>query len=220
MEVIALLPAPILPVFRAPSGGLLAIGEWPACCPYPPCPYPPYPTLPLFRAPSGGLLAGGEWPACCPYPASPYPPPVPRPLRSPSGWWRMACVLLHPCLPLPSLPYPPPVPRPLRWPGWWRMACVLPLPCLPLPSPCSAPPQVAFWLVENGLRVLIAACDTFRAGAVEQLRTHVRRLNALHPAPSGEPKVQLYEQGYGKDAAAIAMQAINFGERRLPSLHR
>lgn len=74
--------------------------------------------------------------------------------------------------------------------------------------------QIAFWLVENNFRVLIAACDTFRAGAVEQLRTHTRKLNALHPAQAhnGTQMVQLYEKGYGKDAAGIAMEAINFGE--------
>ncbi|KAI0220040.1 Signal recognition particle receptor subunit alpha [Lamellibrachia satsuma] len=72
--------------------------------------------------------------------------------------------------------------------------------------------KVTFWLVENGFRVLIAACDTFRAGAVEQLRTHTRKLNALHPPEkhSGLQMVQLYEKGYGKDAAGIAMEAINF----------
>ena len=61
---------------------------------------------------------------------------------------------------------------------------------------------------------MIAACDTFRAGAVEQLRTHVRHLNALHPPASGggPPSVLLYEKGYGKDAASIAMDAINFGK--------
>lgn len=73
--------------------------------------------------------------------------------------------------------------------------------------------QIAFWLIENDLRVLIAACDTFRAGAVEQLRTHTRHLNALHPpeAHNGLQMVQLYEKGYGKDAAGIAMEAINYG---------
>ncbi len=72
---------------------------------------------------------------------------------------------------------------------------------------------MCFWLVENGLRVLIAACDTFRAGAVEQLRTHTRKLNTLHPPEdhSGVQMVQLYEKGYGKDAAGIAMEAINHG---------
>lgn len=74
--------------------------------------------------------------------------------------------------------------------------------------------QICFWLLDNGFRVMIAACDTFRAGAVEQLRTHVRHLNALHPPAggSGPASVLLYEKGYGKDAAAIAMDAINFGE--------
>lgn len=72
--------------------------------------------------------------------------------------------------------------------------------------------QVCFWLVENGLRVLIAACDTFRAGAVEQLKTHVRKLNTLHPPKqaNGPKAIQLYEKGYGKDAAGIAMEAINY----------
>ena len=76
-------------------------------------------------------------------------------------------------------------------------------------------PQICFWLLDNDFRVMIAACDTFRAGAVEQLRTHVRHLNALHPPAggSGPPSVLLYEKGYGKDAASIAMDAINFGER-------
>jgi signal recognition particle receptor subunit alpha len=31
----------------------------------------------------------------------------------------------------------------------------------------------------NDLRVLIAGCDTFRAGAIEQLLTHVRHLNNI-----------------------------------------
>jgi len=65
--------------------------------------------------------------------------------------------------------------------------------------------KICFWLIENKLSVLIAACDTFRAGAVEQLRTHTKRLNSIHPA-----MVNLYEKGYGKDAAGIAMEAINY----------
>lgn len=73
--------------------------------------------------------------------------------------------------------------------------------------------QICFWLIENNFRVLIAACDTFRAGAVEQLRTHMRKLNALHPPEKhgGQQMVSLYEKGYGKDAAGIAMEAINYG---------
>lgn len=74
--------------------------------------------------------------------------------------------------------------------------------------------QISFWLIENGFSVLIAACDTFRAGAVEQLRTHTRRLNSLHPPEEhkGRTMVQLYEKGYGKDAAGIAMEAISYGK--------
>lgn len=71
--------------------------------------------------------------------------------------------------------------------------------------------KVCFWLIENSFRVLIAACDTFRSGAVEQLKTHVSHLNAIHPPEEhgGRPMVQLYDKGYGRDAAAIAMEAIN-----------
>uniref|UniRef100_A0A8P4KMC5 SRP receptor subunit alpha n=1 Tax=Dicentrarchus labrax TaxID=13489 RepID=A0A8P4KMC5_DICLA len=77
--------------------------------------------------------------------------------------------------------------------------------------------KISFWLIENGFTVLIAACDTFRAGAVEQLRTHQRRLNSLHPPEQhgGRPVVQLYEKGYGKDAAGIAMEAIAYARNQV-----
>lgn len=58
--------------------------------------------------------------------------------------------------------------------------------------------KICYYLVNNGYRVMIAACDTFRAGAVEQLRTHVRCL--------GE-NVELFDRGYGKDAAGVAQDA-------------
>ena len=73
--------------------------------------------------------------------------------------------------------------------------------------------KICFWLLENKCSVLVAACDTFRAGAVEQLRTHVKRLNSLYPAhqqADNKAVVELYEKGYGKDAAGIAMEAINY----------
>jgi len=74
--------------------------------------------------------------------------------------------------------------------------------------------KVSFWLLENGFRVMIAACDTFRAGAVEQLRTHCRHLNALKPSEDPDsPNVKLYEQGYGKDAAEIARMAVEAGRK-------
>ncbi|VDO18642.1 unnamed protein product [Heligmosomoides polygyrus] len=69
--------------------------------------------------------------------------------------------------------------------------------------------KITFWLNENGHRVLIAAGDTFRAGAVEQLRTHTKHLNALHPN-----SVQLFEQGYGKDSASLAAAAIGIASER------
>mmetsp|Transcript_21297 Transcript_21297/g.38897 ORF Transcript_21297/g.38897 Transcript_21297/m.38897 type:complete len:616 (-) Transcript_21297:60-1907(-) len=58
--------------------------------------------------------------------------------------------------------------------------------------------KVAYYLKnKGGLNVLICACDTFRAGAVEQLKTHSRCLD-----------VPLFERGYGKDAAEIAKQSL------------
>ncbi|WFD00462.1 hypothetical protein MYAM1_003211 [Malassezia yamatoensis] len=76
--------------------------------------------------------------------------------------------------------------------------------------------KVCFWLLQNRLRVMIAACDTFRSGAVEQLRTHVRNLGQLDidgrrvadGNQQGEPRLELYERGYGKDAAGIAKDAL------------
>ncbi|KAF9262120.1 signal recognition particle binding protein [Marasmius fiardii PR-910] len=71
--------------------------------------------------------------------------------------------------------------------------------------------KVAFWLIQNGFRVLIAACDTFRSGAVEQLRVHVRNLSML--GGDGGAQVELFERGYGKDAAAIAKEAIGYAQQ-------
>lgn len=78
--------------------------------------------------------------------------------------------------------------------------------------------KVAFWLLQNKLRVLIAACDTFRSGAVEQLRVHVRNLGKLGEESGGigiefggVQMVELYERGYGKDASGIAKDAIAYG---------
>jgi len=69
--------------------------------------------------------------------------------------------------------------------------------------------KIANWLVLNGNKVMIIACDTFRAGAIEQLRTHVTALKTIHEK-DGKNKIDLYEKGYGKDSAAIAMEAINY----------
>ena len=58
--------------------------------------------------------------------------------------------------------------------------------------------KVTYYLKnKGGLKILLAACDTFRAGAVEQLRVHAGNLN-----------VDIFERGYGKDSAEIAKQAL------------
>merc|ERR1712154_443180 len=57
--------------------------------------------------------------------------------------------------------------------------------------------KVIYYLKSRNLKVSVAACDTFRSGAVEQLKTHCRALN-----------VRLFSQGYARDAGAVAFQAI------------
>lgn len=71
--------------------------------------------------------------------------------------------------------------------------------------------KIANWLINNQVKVLVVACDTFRAGAIEQLKTHVMALKALHERGKNAPvKIELFEKGYGRDCAAIAMEAINY----------
>ncbi|KAG5342240.1 hypothetical protein C0989_004552, partial [Termitomyces sp. Mn162] len=50
------------------------------------------------------------------------------------------------------------------------------------------------------------------SGAVEQLRVHVRNLSMLgvNGAADSKGRVELFERGYGKDAAAIAKEAIGY----------
>ncbi|KAF8073223.1 Srpra [Scenedesmus sp. PABB004] len=62
--------------------------------------------------------------------------------------------------------------------------------------------KIAYWLGQHGAKVQLAACDTFRAGAVEQLKTHAARLG-----------VPLYERGYEKDPAKIAAEAVRVAAR-------
>ncbi|KLJ05875.1 fused signal recognition particle receptor [Blastomyces silverae] len=70
--------------------------------------------------------------------------------------------------------------------------------------------KICFFLLQNNYRVLIAACDTFRSGAVEQLRVHARNLKELS-ARENVGHVELYEKGYGKDAANVAKDAVSYG---------
>ncbi|KAJ8750854.1 hypothetical protein K2173_016035 [Erythroxylum novogranatense] len=62
--------------------------------------------------------------------------------------------------------------------------------------------KVAYWLLQHKLTVMMAACDTFRSGAVEQLRTHARRL-----------QIPIFEKGYEKDPAIVAKEAIQEATR-------
>ena len=73
--------------------------------------------------------------------------------------------------------------------------------------------KLAFFLLQNNHSLLIAACDTFRSGAVEQLRVHASNLSALSQR-EGLPPVELYERGYGKDAANIAKDAVTYAREK------
>ena len=58
--------------------------------------------------------------------------------------------------------------------------------------------KVAYYLKTKGnLKVMIAGCDNFRSGAIEQLQTHCLCLD-----------VPLYEKGYKDDPAYIAKEAL------------
>ncbi|SPO03760.1 related to signal recognition particle receptor alpha subunit (SRP receptor alpha-subunit) [Cephalotrichum gorgonifer] len=66
--------------------------------------------------------------------------------------------------------------------------------------------KICYFLLQNKYKVLIVAGDTFRSGAVEQLAVHVRNLKELTTREGG--RVELYQKGYGKDAAAVAKDAV------------
>ncbi|KAI1489620.1 signal recognition particle, alpha subunit, N-terminal-domain-containing protein [Biscogniauxia mediterranea] len=66
--------------------------------------------------------------------------------------------------------------------------------------------KICFFLLQNKYKVLIAAGDTFRSGAVEQLKVHVRNLKELTEREGG--KVEIFEKGYGGDAATVAKDAV------------
>ncbi|KAF8821007.1 signal recognition particle receptor alpha subunit [Cardiosporidium cionae] len=60
--------------------------------------------------------------------------------------------------------------------------------------------KVCYYLKnKGGMKVMLAACDTFRSGAVEQLQHHAKCLDVF-----------LFERGYGKDAAEIAFDALSY----------
>jgi signal recognition particle receptor subunit alpha len=57
--------------------------------------------------------------------------------------------------------------------------------------------KLAYYLKSNGCSPLLAACDTFRSGAVEQLTVHAKCLD-----------VPIYSKGYSKDPSSVAKAAI------------
>lgn len=57
--------------------------------------------------------------------------------------------------------------------------------------------KIAYWLQQNGHSVMIAAGDTFRSGAVEQLRVHGRCLD-----------IPVFQMGYGTVPSTVAAEAL------------
>lgn len=63
--------------------------------------------------------------------------------------------------------------------------------------------KIIHLLQKNDLSCVVAASDTFRAAAIDQLREHTDRLG-----------VKLISQGYGADPAAVAFDAIKHAEAK------
>lgn len=61
--------------------------------------------------------------------------------------------------------------------------------------------KVAYLLRNNKLSVVIAAADTYRAGAIEQITEHGKRLN-----------IKVIAQNYGSDPAAVARDAVLYAK--------
>lgn len=74
--------------------------------------------------------------------------------------------------------------------------------------------KLAYWFLQNNLNVLICACDTFRSGAVEQLKVHVNNLQRLNSTAATESKIDLFEKGYGGGDHVVntAKLAINHAQ--------
>ena len=61
--------------------------------------------------------------------------------------------------------------------------------------------KIAHLLQKSKFSVVVAAADTFRAGAIEQLKEHTTRLN-----------LKLVAQNYGSDPAAVARDAVLYAK--------
>src|SRR3989344_2127537 len=62
--------------------------------------------------------------------------------------------------------------------------------------------KLAHYFQKNKLSVVLAACDTFRAAAIQQLEEHADKLG-----------VKIIKHDYGADAAAVAFDAIKYAEK-------
>jgi fused signal recognition particle receptor len=62
--------------------------------------------------------------------------------------------------------------------------------------------KLANYFKENNLSVVLAACDTFRAAAIQQLEEHANKLD-----------VKMIKHDYGSDAAAVAFDAVKYAEK-------
>ena len=63
--------------------------------------------------------------------------------------------------------------------------------------------KTAKFLMKRGYSVVLACSDTYRAGSIEQLEEHARRLG-----------VRAIKHQYGADAAAVAFDAVRYAEAR------
>ncbi|MBW2985792.1 signal recognition particle-docking protein FtsY [Candidatus Woesearchaeota archaeon] len=64
--------------------------------------------------------------------------------------------------------------------------------------------KVAHMFLQNNLSVVMAAADTFRAAAIDQLQLHADKLG-----------VKLIKHDYGSDAAAVAFDAVKHAEAKM-----
>ncbi|ELA47300.1 hypothetical protein VCUG_01184 [Vavraia culicis subsp. floridensis] len=65
--------------------------------------------------------------------------------------------------------------------------------------------KLCYHFAKHDKSVYVAACDTFRAGAIEQLQTYVNRLKINH-------KIDIHQQGYNKEEWKVARSALQHGK--------
>ena len=63
--------------------------------------------------------------------------------------------------------------------------------------------KLAYSLLSKGKSVVFAACDTFRAGAIDQLQHHADKLN-----------VKCIRHDYGTDPASVSFDAISYAKKK------